>query len=169
MTAVSGSVFTAAQYNQSVRDNLNETAPAKVTAAGQILVGLTANSIVARTPTEAGVATSENTGSTTFTNLTTLGPVVTVTTGAQAIVLMRSSLINTAAVNTYVGFTVSGASTIAASTATAMAGATTTGLRIGMPVWVSGLTPGVNTFTMQYQVASGTGSFQDRHLAVIPL
>src|SRR5690606_12967068 len=34
MTAVSGSVFTAAQFNQFVRDNLNETAPARATTAG---------------------------------------------------------------------------------------------------------------------------------------
>ena len=48
MTAVSGSVLTAAQFNTYVRDNLNETAPAKATAAGQIFVSTAANAIAAR-------------------------------------------------------------------------------------------------------------------------
>lgn len=169
MTAVSGSVFTAAQFNLTVRDNLNETAPAKVTAAGQILVGLTANSIVARTPTEASVATSQSTTSTTYADLATIGPVVTVTTGTQAILLMRASLINTAAANAFLAVTVTGASSIPAADANSLALNTTVGARVGMPVWVSGLTPGSNTFTLQYKVTSGTGTFQDRHLGVIPL
>ena len=34
MTAVASSVFTAAQFNTFIRDNLNETSPAKATTAG---------------------------------------------------------------------------------------------------------------------------------------
>ena len=38
MTAVSGSVYTAAQFNTFVRDNLNETAPAKATTAVEMRI-----------------------------------------------------------------------------------------------------------------------------------
>lgn len=38
LTAVSGSILTAAQWNASVRDNLNETAPAKATTADRMFV-----------------------------------------------------------------------------------------------------------------------------------
>ncbi len=43
ITFTSGSVLTAAQLNTYLRDNLNETAPAKFTAAGQLFVSTAAN------------------------------------------------------------------------------------------------------------------------------
>ena len=86
MTAVSNTVFTAAQFNTHVRDNLNETAPAKATTAGTMFIASGANSIVERVPSTAAVTTSESTGGTGYGNLATPGPAVTVTTGTKAIV-----------------------------------------------------------------------------------
>ena len=48
MTAVANSTFTAAQFNQYVRDNLNETAPALATAAGSYFAADGINSIAER-------------------------------------------------------------------------------------------------------------------------
>ena len=48
MTAVANTVFTAAQFNQHVRDNLNETAPAKATASGGYFVATGVNAIAQR-------------------------------------------------------------------------------------------------------------------------
>jgi hypothetical protein len=35
--------------------------------------------------------------------------------------------------------------------------------------WVTGLTPGSNTITAKYRVASGTCTFVDRNIVVIPV
>src|SRR3954463_9664656 len=94
MTAVAGAPFSAAQFNTYVRDNLNETAPAKATAGGQLFVSTGPNAIAARTPTAATVVTSQTTASTSYTNLATAGPAVTVTTGTQAIALFKASISN---------------------------------------------------------------------------
>src|SRR5947208_15531095 len=61
------------------------------------------------------VNTSETTTSATYADLTTVGPQVSLTTGAKAIVFARAYLTNTtAATDTFVGVSVSGATTIAA-------------------------------------------------------
>jgi hypothetical protein len=59
MTAVANSTFTAAQFNQYVRDNLNETAPAKATSAGSYFVADGVNSIAERTPNGVGILPSD--------------------------------------------------------------------------------------------------------------
>ena len=94
MTAVAGSVFTAAQFNTFVRDLLNETAPAKATTPGSHFVATGTNQIAERIPAQASVNTSESTASTTFVNLTTPGPSVTVTTGSSALIVMSAEIHN---------------------------------------------------------------------------
>ena len=172
MTAVSGATFTAAQFNQFVRDNLNETAPAKATAAAQFFVSTAANAIAARQMSNQVVTTSESTSSTSYTDLTTVGPTVTATTSTLAMVLFASriqnSLTNGAA---EVSVAVSGASSVAASAnwAIKMDGiASANNIRMGMAHVFTGLTAGSNTFTMKYLVGSGTGTFAARELIVLP-
>lgn len=173
MTAVANSVFTAAQFNTHVRDNLNETAPAKATAAGQIFVATGANAIAARTPTGATVATSESTASTSYTDLATSGPAVTVTTGASALVMVGARSTNTTtSTENFMSYAVSGATTDAAADARALiwyATSSAPNLRAMAANLHTGLTPGSNTFTAKYKVGSGTGSWFNRHLIVIPL
>lgn len=170
LTAVAGSVLTAAQWNASVRDNLNQTAPALATAAGQWFVSTAANAIAARTITSATVATSEATTSTSYTALTTPGPSVTATTGAQALVALYAAVVNSTTGLSLMSFAVSGATTIAAADNTAIGGATgSTGMRVGGFFIVTGLTPGSNVFTAQYKVSAGTGTFVDRKLLVMAL
>jgi hypothetical protein len=172
MTAVANSVFSAAQFNQYVRDNLNETAPAKATAAGQFFVSTGTNAIAARLLASAVVPTSQTTTSNTFTDLTTTGPSVSASTGARALVMFSSS-INNSVTNgaSSVSVAVTGATAISASTAWRLVSdglAASNVVRMGTSHLFTTLSTGTNVFTMKYSVGSGTGSFGDRELIVLP-
>lgn len=173
MTAVANSVFTAAQFNTHVRDNLNETAPAKATVAGRAFISTGANTIAEREWPSATVSTSETTTSTSYTDLTTAGPSVTVTTGSRAVVYFAASMSNsTADAACHVGVDVSGASTIAASDQwdLLLRGPATSRQRAGSFIAYGGsLTGGSNVFTLKYKVSAGTGTFLDRRMFVIAL
>jgi hypothetical protein len=174
MTASSGSVFTASQFNTNVRDDLNQTAPALVTAGGQILVSTAANALAARTPTNAFISTSQTTTSLSATDLATVGPIVTVTTGIAALVGISAFMNNnTAGDGPQISWAVSGASTIAAGTnGTAIFVVTSASfnMTLGGIFLQTGLTAGSNVFTMKYNAAGGgTATFGSRNLFVIPL
>jgi ABC-type glucose/galactose transport system permease subunit len=172
LTAVSNSPLTAAQWNASVRDNLLETAPAKATASGRLFVSAGANSIAERQVGISSVLTSETTTSTSATNLATVGPSVTMTTGSRVIVILGSYMSNSTVSGTNSMFLeVSGATTLA-PTDPAMAvhfrsssAAGEAQLSYAFPV---DLTPGTNTFTARYAVNLGTGTFGRRRLIVLP-
>lgn len=173
-TAVANTVYTAAQFNQYVRDNLNETAPAKATSAGSIFVADGVNSIAQRTPDGAIVLTEETTTSTSFTDLATTGPTVTVTTGPFALAFYHSQVENSGAGFTYAGVEVSGATSISPALNRTVNISGAAGTRIGAGTTVLyeaglALNPGVNTFEMKYRVSSGTGTFADRRLYILPL
>jgi hypothetical protein len=173
MTATANSAFTAAQFNTHVRDNLLETGPAKATTAGRLLVTTGANSLAERVITQAVNVNSQTTTSTSFTDLATVGPRVTVTTGTRALVWFSAQMSNSQ-VNTIC------AAAVAVTGATSLSADNTKDLYIdGLP---SGqalrsttvelfdtLTPGSNTFTLQYRVGGGTGTFYDRAIGVIAL
>lgn len=168
MTAVAGSVFTAAQFNQSIRDNLLETAPANATAISQYFVADAPNSIVARLAATASVLTSQTTTSTSYTDLGTPGPAVTVATGTMALVVVHSSTSNSGTGSTRMAYNISGATTLAASDDRGMGNANTDITVASSVSLETGLTPGNNTFTAQYRVASGTGTFVSRRIVVLP-
>ena len=164
MTAVAGANFTAAEFNGNVRDNLNETAPAKATAASQLFVSTGPNTIAARVPSTARVNTAETTTSTAYVDLATPGPSITVVTGTIAIVLfaceMADNVVNSL---TKCSVQVSGASSVAVSDSWMLS------MDGNAANIFTGLTPGSNTFKMMYAVGSNTGTFKTRELAVIPL
>jgi len=171
MTAVSNSVFTASQFNTFIRDNLNETAPAKATTAGAHFAVSDTNEISERVSATASVLTSETTASSTFTDLATPGPAVTVTTGPAALVVVHGAMENTGTGASRMAYDISGASTVAAADnrgigvyGVAGAGVITSGV-----VLDTGLTPGSNTFTAKYRVGTGTGTFLSRRIVVFPL
>lgn len=172
MTAVSGSVYTAAQFNTFVRDNLNETAPAKATAAGGYFVTTSLNEIAERVGVRQTILTSETTTSTSYTDLSTVGPTVTVTTSNLALVMWGAQMSNdTADLSTRVSVGVTGASTIAESDVRALSfdPSSANGIFQGSHVvFYDDLTPGSNTFTLKYRVAGGTGTYLRRRLIVLP-
>lgn len=123
----------------------------------------------------ATIATSETTASTAYVDLATVGPAAPVVTGASALVIVTAKLGATATNpdTCYVGFAVSGATTVAPGDAQALTfGNSVIGVLFqGSALFVvTGLTPGSNTFTLKYrQNGASTGTYLNRTIAVIPL
>lgn len=172
MTAVANSVFTAAQFNQYVRDNLNETAPAKATTAGSYFAASGPNALVERRAIGATDLDTGTTTSTTFGDLTgaAIGPTVTVTTGPAALIIVRGSMENSGAGSARMAYEISGATSLAAADNRGVHVFGSAGVNVGASdasLWTA-LTPGSNTFTAKYRVSSGTGTFFARRIFVVP-
>ncbi len=175
LTAVSNATLTAAQWNASVRDNLLETAVAKATTAGSFVVVSGANTLAERPCQSDTVTTSETTTSTSFVDLTTIGPRVTATTGDKALMLMAVQVANNGNGQASIAaWAVSGATSVAPDDDKSI-NIDQTGtdanqdMRAADVRRLTGLTPGSNVVTIQYRVTGGTGTFRRRHLIVIGL
>jgi hemolysin activation/secretion protein len=172
LTAVSNATLTAAQWNASVRDNLLMTAPALATTAGGYFVATGANAIAQRTSDVQAVNTVQTTTNTSYTNLTTVGPQVTLTTGPKALIVMSARASNsTAGANSWASYEVTGASAISASDNYALSYDSPVSSSTIYATYATiepSLTPGSNVFTMKYRASSGTATFSSRRLAVIP-
>lgn len=172
MTAVANSTFTAAQFNQFVRDNLNETAPAKATGSSGYFVGNGVNSIAERRAMSAADLTSGTTTATTYGNLTGsgIGPTITVDTGPAALIIVRCSAENSGGGSSRMAYDISGATSLAAADNRGVGffGAAGGNINASDASLVSTLTPGSNTFTARYRVSSGTGTFTSRRILVLP-
>ena len=170
-----GTALTAAMVT-AIKDNINESAPAKYTSSAwpQHFAGTPAvsNSIAAREIRDDTVTTAETTTSTTFVDLTTNGPAVTLTTGTFALVHHAARLENnTTGVSSRASFLVTGATV--GDTATDVRGSAVQATanhfyRIGITQLI-GVTAGSNTFTMKYRVLSNTGTFADRRICTMGL
>lgn len=172
MTATLNGTVTAANWNTHVRDNLLETEAAKASLAARHFVAAGANSIVERTISNSVVAGFQSTTSTSYTDLGTPGPSVSSTTGTEAIVWF-SAEVESSTPNALQKFSVavSGATTVAASDDWAVTLDGTDDLspsrRMGAHRF-TGLTGGINTFTMKYAAGSNTATFGNRELIVMP-
>ncbi|WP_427007206.1 hypothetical protein [Pseudarthrobacter sp. H2] len=121
--------------------------------------------------TSSTVVATESTASTTYTDLTTVGPAVTATVGpaGSALVTITCHSYNSAVNDTFMSFAVSGATTQAASDNNAKVTSTTSGQQGSTTTLLTGLNPGTTTFTSKYRVAAGTGGFLRRTISVVPL
>jgi hypothetical protein len=122
------------------------------------------------------VATSQTTTSTSYADLGTAGPSATVTVPASGNVLVivtASATDSASGASAYVGFAVSGGNTQAAADAKAFivqsGGNQAILVQGSASFFVSGLSAGSTTFTAKYRVSSGTGTFANRSIVVIPL
>lgn len=174
MTAIAGSVFTAAQFNTFIRDNLAETAPAKATTPGAHFAVSDTNQITERIPAEAFNATSDTTTATSFGALAgSSGPSVSVATGVAALVSVTADLVcDTNAQSARATFEVTGASTVAAADTRAIRNIreslTNNALFSGVFL-MTGLTPGTNVFNMVYRTSgASTSTFANRRITVVP-
>lgn len=167
LTAVANAALTAAQWNASVRDNLLLTPAALATTAGQIFTASGPNAVAARYPDFGNtVSTAQTTSSTSYVDLATVGPSLTTTTSARALVLWGCQLWNSsAAAQTYMSYT-GGGNTASGTFAVQNTG--TGPIQASYTHFVGGATPGSNTFTAKYAVSSGTGNWSDRRLQVVP-
>jgi len=122
----------------------------------------------------ATVATAQSTTSTTYTDLATAGPSVTLTTGTKALVIITANIgVADPSVSGYMSYAVSGATTIAASDTVAIRQQSTQSSRENIrasAVSVPTLTAGSNTFTAKYRLSQDTDdSFSDRSIFVMNL
>lgn len=172
-TADSSEVWTSSDWNTYVRDNLLETFPGKASAALQYFVATGVNAITTRAADSQTVATSQTTTSTSYTNLTTVGPQSTRTTGTAALVMWAAQMSNNGSNNQCrTSVAVSSATTIAASDEwSALVDGVAAGElnRFGGFKLFTTLNAGSNVFTVQYKVSAGTGTFVNRHIIVVPL
>jgi hypothetical protein len=174
MTAVDTTAFSTQDYNLYVRDNMRMMAPEVATAAEQYCVTAGFREIAMRSIADAFISTSQTTTSTTYTNLTTVGPQVTVDTGVSALVFFAVAMSNnTLNSQCSASVEVSGSSNVKANNhwriihdGKAAGNVTRT---MGIHRFAAELKEGSNTFTVKYKVASNTGTFSRRYLAVMPL
>lgn len=183
-----GTTIDAADYNTPITTIVNEINGnldnANIDSAAAISGSKLADSSVTADKLDLGAdsETQENTGTTTSTSFTATlsgtpgtNPSVTVDIGDNglALVILTANIANSTA-NTAVrmGFAMSGANTVAASDAACMQHADPTASSPEQGSWgklFTGLTPGSTTFTLQYRVSAGTGTFLNRSISVIPL
>lgn len=122
------------------------------------------------------VATSQGTSSTSYTDLATTGPSVTLDVPPSGeVVVDISAWLSTATnlnVRGYMGFVLSGANTLAASDANGACGwgVSTGGVvgTIGRRIHLTGLNPGTTTFKAVYKASAATATFYDRKIIVDP-
>ena len=126
--------------------------------------------VSSQTIAAATVTTSQATTSTSYTDLATAGPAVTVTTGTSALVTIQTLGAGAVSNRQLMSFAVSGATTIAAGTyVQGVTTATDDSFRVSSFV-VTGLTAGSNTFTTKYKSSDGNSiPFAERVITVTPL
>ncbi len=175
-------------------DTINESTPANgvtidglnikdsaITTANAIGTTNITNASVTASKLATGAAsalvdTAESTASTSYADLATVGPTVTVTIGVNGVALVSIysyNMLNTGTSRTHMGFAVSGATTQAAAdnySVMVLASSANVPQIGGSAVFVlTGLTPGATTFTAKYKVAASSSNFQGRRIAVVPL
>jgi hypothetical protein len=170
---VDGIPVTAAQLNAQLRDNLNETAPAKATVSGRHIVTTGANTIMEREIRQAYDANAGTRTSASFGALTgaSAGPAVnSIVTGTLALVVVECQLNNaTGGASARMSYDVSGATTSAATDDRGIMLQTGTNDMRYSTMELQTLTAGTNSFNSVYRVSSGTGNFSARTIIVIAL
>ena len=118
------------------------------------------------------VLTDQTTTSTTYADLATVGPTVTVTIGSsgQALVSVAAGIYTGSSIKS-VGVNITGATTRAPSVGgnTLRKDDAPFTTKSNITYIETGLNPGSTTFTMKYNVSGGTANFFDRILSVVPL
>lgn len=118
----------------------------------------------------ATVLAGETTSSSSYTDLATPGPAVTVTTGTKALVTVATYVVLAGGTGPgYMGCVVSGASTVAASDAQGVGFSSANSATGSRTFLLTGLTAGSNTFTAKYRSNSGAVGFAGREIIVQPV
>lgn len=173
MTGVSGQIFTASQFNTHVRDNLLETEAATANTAGSLFLDTGLNSISEMKPGYAEVLTNQGTSSSSYVDLATVGPTVTLDTNTSVLLFIAANIdtSTTSGVQALIGLEISGATTVAV--ANRMISAQNNGNFMNLTHFerLNILTPGLNTFKLKYQSQGGTvqANFVNRRLLVVPV
>lgn len=170
-------ILDAEILNTYLRDNMLETEVAKAQTPGAYFVSSGANEVDERFWATDFVLTAESTASTTYVDLATYGPEVTVETGSQAIVFLSAGIRKTLTGGlARVSIQISGDTLLDPTVdyslnfenPTLAAPDQILEVQAGNYVVFQGLTPGRNTFTAKYLTTSGTATFQRRRITVLP-
>lgn len=173
-TAVTGNVFTAAQWNQYGRDNLNVSEAAAAVSLGGLICATAANTVVQRTPDVGVVVGYESTASTTYVDLTTAGPAITMVHGTSMLISIGALTWNdTLGLGNRAAFALSGSNTLAAADADsyyAESGAANAVYEASYTTVRTGMTAGTTTITMKYRTTAGggTSTFGHRVVSAVP-
>ena len=171
LLTTTGDIMYASSASNPARLGIGSSAQVLTVAAGVPSWSTLPASIPANAT--ATVSTEQGTTSATYTDLATSGPAVTVTTGTKAMVIVTSWIDNNgdAGEAGYMGYAVSGATTVAATDDTALYHRVWGSSEIrASAASVVTLTAGSNTFTAKYRRATGgTSSFKQRSIIVINL
>lgn len=173
-TAVTGNVFTAAQWNEDARDNLNASEAAAATTAGGLICVTAANALVQRTPDVLMIPHYDSTASTSYTDLPTeAGPAITVANGTRMLIsvgcLLRN---NTAGLASRMTFALSGSNSLSATDDNSYAAESGTANDTFQGTWTgirTGMTAGTTTLTGKYRTSAGggTSTFAHRLIAAV--
>lgn len=120
------------------------------------------------------VATSETRNNTSFGDLATVGPSVSVTIGAsgKALVILTCNIVSGTDGHGRMGYTMSGANTASAANGQSVSLKTSSGSSDGQFSYVellTGLSTGSTTFTAKYNSSTTTATFLNRRITVIPV
>lgn len=180
MTAVDNAVWSSAQFNTHVRDNLMETVPALDAGPGRLFFSGGNNNVVARkSHMQAEVISPfESTDSTTYTDLDTPGPSVDfdIDVAGQGVTILFGARMNVIdnATSAITSVEISGPESIPASDEWC---AWTDGIPSGNPftLWSSlrfaPATVGTYTATLKYRqggIVARSQTWDRRHIIVVP-
>lgn len=192
MTFVTATALTAAQLNTYLRDNLLETEACKAQTPGALMVSTAANACAERTPAQASNTAIGTRSNAAYGNLNAtanqdnpgVGPVASTVTGDTALGIWSVQSYNTTSgAFARCSVAVSGATTLAANDQWEIVNQKTNATGVDNNTYIqlmqahlfksgngsgSALTPGTNTFTMQYKSDTGAGFWQVRRLIIIP-
>lgn len=120
------------------------------------------------------VTTQQTTTSTSYTDLATAGPAVTISTGTKALVAIQNYMyVASGTTDIFMSFGITGATTVAANDAQSYAigssGVNLPALGGAAVFLITGLTAGSNIFTAKYRVSASTGTFRNRNIAVVDM
>ncbi|MEO5875528.1 MAG: hypothetical protein ABIS86_17060 [Streptosporangiaceae bacterium] len=173
MTAVAGTVYTAANWNTHIRDNLNATGVGVLSSGmGRYLATTGLGSVAERAGAVGVIATGQSTASATFVDLATVGPTATPATGVRALVVFGAAISNsTAGAGGRVSVALSGSNTQAAADTNsfyAESGLAGDGFQGSWVTVFTPITAGTTTFTLKYRAVGGTATFANRAVSIIP-
>jgi len=125
---------------------------------------------LAQSSGQALVTTQESTTSTSYTDLATFGPSVSIVTGTKALVMFSADHdIVAGGEAARMSVAVSGATIIPADDQYAFHNPTVVNIQISYALLFTNLTPGTNVFTAKYKAkAAGTVQFANRRIVVTP-
>jgi hypothetical protein len=172
LTAVSNTSLTAAQWNATVRDNLNESPMAKATTSGSHFAATGANAIAERVPATASLLTLDTTTSSGYVGAMsggTSGPQVIVACGTKALVswhVRQSSSV--AGTNVWTSYAIGVPTSLGGNDQWSVSYDQAGQIYHGITVVETGVVAGTQAFQMQFRVSGGTGTFASRRINVVP-